>query len=359
MKDIVWAANHLRNSIDKKDVELYHRTMVIPGLSMSCWHVDRTASIDLPFKTLLKDINKFPDLNKPVKSLEKCLEDTADKILESNKHIRLMWSGGIDSTLMVLAFFLKKSNDNDITVVLNQDSIRENPNFYKKIIKNTFNVISTEECVRSLRYRELEGVTLQAEHADLLTFNENPFDRRIKKYTDEDILNFSNNLENTQILLSYLNMDSDDARCFYDLMTVTSKAVGINLTKLKHLFWWYNFNFRWQNNREKFRSRINPENFYETFYSSEDFQLWSIRNLENDLDLKTEFKKIIAKNFDDVEYTNHKIKWSSMSKHFATNSAFAVTYDDKLLSKNQINTADFYQSNNFFSNWLSSENKDK
>lgn len=359
MKSIVWTTPHLRNGINTKDIELYHKTMVIPGLSVSCWHVDRTSTIVLPFKTQLKDVNKIPNLSKPAKSLEDCLNQTSDRILNANQQIYLMWSGGIDSTLMVLSFVLRSNKDNKISVVLNQDSIRENPNFYKKIIKPNFNIESTEHFVRRLTHTQVQGITLQAEHADLLTFNENPFERKIKQHTDLDLLDLPNNLENTQLLLTFLDIDNNAAECFHDLMMTTANSAGVNLSKIKHLFWWYNFNFRWQNNREKFRSRINPKNSYETFYSSEDFQLWSVKNLEKNLNLKNEFKQIIKTHFDDREYVDHKIKWSSMSKHFATDSAYAVTYDDELLEKQDIKIQELYQEDNFFTNWIDSKNNDK
>ena len=56
-----------------------------------------------------------------------------------SKKIVIAWSGGIDSTL-VLSELLKRVPTSQLTVMLNNNSILEYPEFYKKYIENKIDI---------------------------------------------------------------------------------------------------------------------------------------------------------------------------------------------------------------------------
>ena len=71
----------------------------------------------------------------------------------------------------------------------------------------------------------------------------------------------------------------------------------------------------------------------------------------NAVDDKTLFKNELKNYVSDQEYTIFKIKWASMSKHFATNSAQAITVDNSLIYKN-FNLQEYYYQQNYFNNYI-------
>ena len=63
--------------------------------------------------------------------------DILDISVENNKDIQILWSGGIDTTAMVVAFYLKTVGKqylrDKITICHCERSIQENPQFFKTV----------------------------------------------------------------------------------------------------------------------------------------------------------------------------------------------------------------------------------
>jgi hypothetical protein len=100
----------------------------------------RSGSYSDPWNSRLDPVMALPEL----KHIPDCLSDLFDqralelfaKAKEENKRIYMMWSGGIDSTAVLVSFLRNLSNADlgILTVVLTQESIDENPNFYTQHI---------------------------------------------------------------------------------------------------------------------------------------------------------------------------------------------------------------------------------
>lgn len=306
----------------------------------SCW-VDRTQTINMPGKVKLLDVNKIPPATNSLLTLSECLDDSVNQLTINNEDVYLMWSGGIDSTLMIAAFIAAKKN---FTIICNYDSIRENFNFYKDFIRGKYNIIATEYFIQELKTKIIKGIIVQAEHADLLF----PLSitSQMCKILGNNFIHQRISKTNIEKFLKIKNYTEEESDIFYNLMIETSNRSPKPISTIADFAWWYNFNFRWQNNREKFRARINPKNDYRTFYSSTKFQQWSMQINNADIDDKTLFKKELANFTSDTDYIVNKIKWASMSKHFATNSACAITTTNELLFK--VDIQEYYIEKNYF-----------
>lgn len=347
---LVWAGVHLLDDLfHYPDIKLY-RSSFSPLFSAS-WMLDRTETTSIPFNTEILENNKLYYFDDYKIELIESITVAADAITKENKKVFVMWSGGIDSTLMVISFLLNKTPTDQITIVCNNDSIRENYNFYFNHIRKNFSLISTEFLIQESKSKILDGIILQADHADLIFSSS--LGRSIQTLFGEDYLNLKITRKNLFPFLEKRAYDDISKNCFYDLVLETSKKSPVEIKTIRDFAWWYSFNFRWQHNREKFRARINPNNDYRTFFSHKEIQKWSIKNLtdKTDLDDKTEFRKIIEEFTGDTEYSKYKNKWPSVTKHLATNSAHALTRDNIPLYG--INLLEFYNSNNFFNDWLS------
>lgn len=353
MTEFVYVASQLLDKFDTEqypDVALYKQFGKVFGAT---WISDRSKTLTMPFSTGIEKVNEFYAFDDFNVSIDEALVNSATDILSRNKTVYLMWSGGIDSTLMIIAFFKTGLDLKNVKVVLNIDSIKENYNFYKKYVLPNFDLVATELLIQDAKSKILDGVIVQAEHADLI-FSVS-ITRIMNKALGPNFMHYPFDRTNTLEFLTKKGWSKLAANCAYDLVSLTATKAPIELKTMQDFAWWYSYNFRWQHNREKFRARINPLNEYITFFAHRDFQRWSVKNLleHRHLDEKTEFRRAIRDFTLDDNYATFKIKWASQSKHLATNSAFALTLDDKLIT-NDFNLRDYYTENNSFKDWLDS-----
>lgn len=308
---ILHASPHATELIESPDCQLY--TRVFRQIMNFTWMSDRSESIVTPFQQFIPDEYKIPE-NKPVGNLEEVCIERCVELASRNKPIFLQWSGGIDSTLM-LTFFLKSGVDkNQITICMNPDSIKENPNFFYDHIFGKFKLIATEKHVSSKN----DGVTVQAEHADQIISG------MILSKIDPELANQKATPQNLLRVCEQLGFGEREAECFIFVMMQTALKSPRPIDTVSDFSWWFNFNFRWLNAKEKYRSRIGFENEYETFYSSENIQRWSIQNPSPQKDL---FKEIIFDYTKDEAYFQEKRKWNSMGKLFFTRKPSLVEKD--------------------------------
>jgi hypothetical protein len=97
--------------------------------------VDRTGR----FNILKVATWPIPRVNKLfTKTFEQICYDTAIDYWNKNDDISVLWSGGLDSTCVAIAFIETKPENKNLTLVCTQESIDEYPSFYeqhKKLIK--------------------------------------------------------------------------------------------------------------------------------------------------------------------------------------------------------------------------------
>ena len=100
---------------------------------------DRSRSLfDLPE---IETITPIGTVCEPL-SIEEMCHNSAKNIIEKagSKYLYVAWSGGIDSTL-VLSELLKQAPKEQIIVALNEHSIFEYPEYYKKYIENQLQTV--------------------------------------------------------------------------------------------------------------------------------------------------------------------------------------------------------------------------
>ena len=87
-----------------------------------------------------------PYFNKTLEEItDNRAREIAKDIVKTDKKVAVMWSGGIDSTLIIVALIknLSPTELKNITICCNNYSIIENPIFYKNYINNKFSTISS------------------------------------------------------------------------------------------------------------------------------------------------------------------------------------------------------------------------
>lgn len=107
--------------------------------------VDRTGHITMPYRFSIFDKAQMPQfVERFGKSYQEICFERAKSLIDlqnnNKKKINILYSGGIDSTLVLISFLkiLEKDEIKDrLVVLMNHKSIQENPQFYYQTIRKT------------------------------------------------------------------------------------------------------------------------------------------------------------------------------------------------------------------------------
>ena len=333
------------------DINIFKNVHAIVSES---WLVDRTEQVQLPFKTQVLKENKLPSF-RGLSNLDllECCTKRAKEIISRNKKIYLMWSGGIDSTLMLVSFLLINAEKDQIVVACNNESIKENYNFYKNHIRENFTLISSEELMQKMKYQNLDELVLSGEQGDLLYGQD--FGSSIFDVYGGDKLTESPTRDNIVPFLILKGMTEQSANCWYDIFSQGTKNSPREIKTIYDFSWWAGFNWRWQWSIEKVRMRSNLDLDLHTFFSSPQMQYWSVNHkqlpIKQKTDFKYEYKKIIY-NYTMDENIFQKIKNPSTTLYYNANAYAAIDSNNVRIKANNLRLMDYYQKDNFITDWL-------
>jgi hypothetical protein len=288
--------------------------------------VDRTDKIAFPIEAQLLDNLVLPKFKPVARSYEEICLNRARMLMayakDSNKTLVILYSGGVDSTL-ILTCFLRVCSESDLRsnllVLLDDHSISENLNFYwdhvrklNKAPSNSFAdylgrdeyMVVSGECNDQL-FGSAAGHKFTLQGANLIAMPAVP--------------------ENIIPLMAKV-MPLDKATKLYRLLDKVAKASPVGIDTVYKWFWWMNMALKWQNVYVRLASfcpaerthNIRFEENYTAFYSTEEFQLWSMNNSNKLIgdtmsSYKYQCKKIIFEFTKDPVY-NEKAKIGSLMK---------------------------------------------
>jgi hypothetical protein len=215
-----------------------------------------------------------------------------------NKRIAIMWSGGIDST-SVLVSFLKNLSTQDlqnVSVILNTFSIFENFDFYSKHISNKLHCLHyskfdvTDEFLSS-------HILLHGDPGDCLYGPSMPMYSHFiregkhlepwKNHLDTMATRLDPGPQQAMVLPGF-------GKWYTNKITNNLLEVGVDeyVSTIANWWWWTYYNFKWEFScqRPLFSSRSNTKlplsdkNLLEysqnVFYHTDKFQQWSYSNLK-------------------------------------------------------------------------------
>ncbi len=280
---------------------------------------DRTGTLQPPLKLSAPAI---PSVGSFDETFSNVSDARAADLWAENKPLSLFWSGGIDSTVALVAL-LKAAPDgrlSDLTVHLSAASIEEYPEFYTDHIDGKITTATIPSSV-------------------------NPTDR----YTPEDIFSSKATTEIAKALKHSLVITGElGDQCFGSAgfannpdkigSTVEDYLANENLTSVRDeidalmatcpipvnsvttMMWWWNFTVKWSEVRFRSLTAVDdPADFSNVrhFFDTNDFQRWSIAN--DDLKIKDTIAsyKWTAKDFihsfaGDDDYRDQKLKVGSL-----------------------------------------------
>jgi hypothetical protein len=128
--------------------------------------VDRTNTIKMPWNMWVQRPWIVP-VEQPG-TLDECFQQRVNELLSTGQQLNLFWSGGIDSTSMLVGFLNHCSNLKQIRVLYSTNSIKENPNFFL-ILEQHPNIEMVEFSGDVYLEQDLDGLFISADGADDIT----------------------------------------------------------------------------------------------------------------------------------------------------------------------------------------------
>lgn len=354
-------------SYNSVDSNIWNEIHKIIGMNVSL--IDRTDTIKMPFDFEIYSDFIMPKLSQQFNlTYEDCCNNRSIDLLNMarsiNKPITVLYSGGIDSTL-ILVSLMKNCSVNElkdlITVALSSDSIVENPNFYYDYVRKNFKITSSDNIGR---YFDESRIVVGGEFNDQLFGSETigHIYREFDYYKIND--RYSREFITQWFILK--GMSTMAANRWFDLIDWQIKTVSECLIVTNfHFFWWLNFCFKWQSVFFRILARVDVnmrsyithdfvKQYFHHYYSTVDFQLWSMLNhdkklIDNWNSYKIEAKRIIYEFNHDTDYRDNKIKITSLSKLFQQrNTSDAIDSDFNFIDEFKLIPEMYYNSNNSF-----------
>ncbi len=332
---LMWATPRARVILG---IDKVIRPLDLIGLMHVCPIVDRTGTVEF-ISPHLKTDHPLPDFSVPEnRRIMELMLERAEELWrwaeDEGKQLVIWWSGGIDSTAVVIAM-LRTSTPQRIKDLLrvgfNQRSIDEYPLFYKKYVKNLPNQYVSHNNGSEIDMTKLH---VSGEIGDQLFGSD--FLRACFVGGGRDFPGkqaFFGNLRNSwkdpmrQFVsenLTHRNLPADYEPVIMDAYEQLSAAAPIEITSLFDFWWWSNFNLKYTHvsNRIQMGS---PDAVWavqnvKAFFDTDTFQRWSVSN--HDKKIKDTWKsyKFPLKNFigvftGDEDYRKNAVKVQSLKMH--------------------------------------------
>ena len=236
--------------------------------------------------------------------------------------IRLLWSGGIDSTVALVALLQTVPAGHKIVVYCNLNSINENPKLYSLLLNNKNVIFENSSVMPSGNPMQLITGELgdQIFGSDLL-------------YKIVNNFGFLQLREDYEVILPRLFT----ARCgaelgnkLYERYKPIAAEAPFRLKTAFDFIWWWNFTQKWQCVKFRKDCLLSPEIKTLHFFESEEFQLWSVNNHDKKITTNVQSYKLPAKEFifefdKNETYRNFKRKYGSP---FGNKFYFFALYND-------------------------------
>ena len=380
---LLYANQTLLKINNKLDTEIYtgSQKIIMNVLPL----IDRTGNTQMPYDFAIYDDFKMPapDSAFNLDYQECCYIRTKEIIAISDRKnlpIRILWSGGIDSTLIIVNFIkilgLEQAKDR-LIISLSIGSISENYHFYKTYLKDFR--CESGYAVESL----LDGnsIVVTGEYNDQIfgTDLANQMRNYFKKeynYTDNydrdkwheyighkgtGVIKFQESI-NSPFFDRELVTDA-----WVNLIESSAEKSGLGLTSMFDYWWWFNFNFKWQSiyfrllirTKTEYRKSINQEfckDHLIYFFGDQRFQQWAFHNrsqyeITRWQDFKMPAKRIIYDFDRNEDYLQNKTKKGSLYQILNdTSKCLAITENFEFLT--DFNPEDYYKESNFFNDQI-------
>ncbi len=206
------------------------------------------------------------------------IKDAVDKkakaIIEANEHVTVSWSGGVDSTSVVVSLLKNGLDPKKLHIICAESSCEEYPWMADHLQKIGVDMRVTNAVATA--YLDVEdGAIVTGWCADQL-FGSNIHLHNLDLYS-------ADYMEAVKWFLRFrgIGYTEQDLTKIHEVWSAYAKVLGVNVEQFCEFAWLVNFGVKWTYvsreshmavSKESVRSRIIP------FFEDVDFQLWSLQN---------------------------------------------------------------------------------
>jgi hypothetical protein len=326
---------NINTSSDRFSIQGKYWSSIKYAIPQTCGYINpRVGYIKQPYLIDKNPYFTFTDLTFTDKKLKDILDERAIELIKyaekTNKKIVVCWSGGIDST-GVLVSLLKNSSPvflKNIEIVMNIESIKEYPEFYSKVIENKFKIIDVKDFKIDNNFLK-NNIILTGEPADCLfgpghsayqTLQDGRCNESYKKHLNEMFYNLEtlfnqrfpdNDLRVTGQLKDFKK--DQNKKSFFKwyiekiIKNLEESPYKDHITSVTGFYWWHYWNCKWHywlmmilfTCKKDHHTPLDKELVQEfvdyTFFNTKDFQNWSFSNINQFYtnDFKKSFKLLL------------------------------------------------------------------
>ena len=251
------------------------------------------------------------------------MDQVANEFIHQYENIVISWSGGLDSTAVVVSFLrnLPENQRDRLTIFGSPSSIQEAPNFYKLLQDLKIKVIISNNFFYDLGMYKCDLITTGC-GADSFFASTSllkaPSLYHMDPYEGIKSMWLINNPSIILTKKDYINI-----RDLYDFY---AKSLGLNISYFCDIAWLFEYGCRFTNGSEKLKMLLGKypnSNKCIAFFKHSLFSSWAYLNFYktqkhnpylNKIDFKLELRKYIYSFDKDEEYFHNKGKADSISK---------------------------------------------
>lgn len=246
--------------------------------------VDRTDT----FNILKVDTWPIPDVDTSFKkTFDQICYATATEYWNNNDDISVLWSGGLDSTCVAIAFIETKPVGKKLTLVGTQESVDEYPSFYEQH-KALMKIDTTEEFWGRFKYHQNETLYVSGDIGDQI------FGGVIDEYADhkdepwESFIEWKDVFEQSAFNADNLARDwyKDEKGLFIKRFTKFNKKAPFPIITIFDFVWWLTYTTRYNGAANNITNLVNAVYKLEKaaigtvdcFFHNYEFEQWSMLN---------------------------------------------------------------------------------
>lgn len=265
--------------------------------------VDRTQTLSMPFRLHVTRPWIIPSHNDL--SLNECMTIRVNELVNVNEKINLFWSGGIDSTAVVVAFLLNSKNISQLRILYSTLSIKENPSLFLTL-KGIQQLEMVEFSGDVYLNQNLDGIFVTGDAADDLTASLD-----LSFYEEYGFEGCNQPWQN----LFYSQTQNLDFVSFCEQYFQKS---GRDIKTLLEARWWFYTNCKIQKFPALASYILQPHQplvigFFD-FYEFEHYMFWNTDGILETADYssyKNQLKKYIFSYDNNINYLKNKTKFNS------------------------------------------------
>lgn len=326
--------------------------------------IDRTGFIKTPIASVTADHLRMPEFDPDFSmSFQECGIEKVKSLLDDSDRlgvpIRIMYSGGIDSSFIVTSFIEYLGVEEAarrVEILMDQESISENPWMWEKFIRPHFKVLDSDRFIGDSWSKQC--ILVGGECNDQIQGTD--LYKDMIRWQGNQLLAQPYSEANTRGYMMYKNIRAEHADKWYSLLQANVDRAPCPIETMAEWWWWLNFSCKWAHCY--YRMSYNAQNlehidenylktYFTQFYNTDNFQLWAMKDREHKhkgsyITYKWHVRELIANTIGSPEYLV-KIKRPSLGgiTRFRR-SADAIDKDFNYCYN--INPLDFYDPDNSF-----------